>query len=60
MTLCKTRWLPVGLLCLALWPAAAVSQPPALEETRQQLDAFYRQGRYEATNAAVRILPMIP
>ncbi len=42
MTAKKTGWLSAGLLCLALWPGAALAQAPALEAARQQLDAFYR------------------
>ncbi len=46
MTEKKTGWLSAGLLCLVLWPGAALSQSPTLEVTRHQLDSFYRQGRY--------------
>ena len=52
MTAKKTGWLSAGLLCLALWPGAALSQSPALEATRQQFDTFYRQGRYESAIAS--------
>ena len=52
MTAKKTGWLAAGLLCLALWPGAALSQSTALDVARHQLDSFYRQGRYESAIAA--------
>ena len=32
LTAHKTRWLLVGLLCLALWPKLAAAQSPELME----------------------------
>ena len=58
MTAKKTGWLSAGLLCLALWPGAALSQSPTLEATRQQLDTFYRQGRYESAIASGQAFPV--
>ncbi len=42
-----TRWLLVGLVGLALWPAAAHEQSPALEEAYKGFVDLYAQGRYQ-------------
>ena len=36
MTRNRTRWLLVGLMCLALWPGAACTQSDALLKAHQQ------------------------
>ena len=46
MTRNITRWLLVGLMCLALWPGAARAQSDALKEAFRQGVALYKAGRY--------------
>ena len=43
----KSRWLLVGLVCLALWPAEAHGQSPALDEAYSRFVDLYSQGHYE-------------
>ena len=46
MTTNKTRWLLVGLLCLALWPGAAHGESPELMDAYNRYSELYAQGRY--------------
>ena len=44
MTRNITRWLLVGLMCLALWPGAARAQSDALKEAFTQGEALRKAG----------------
>ncbi len=46
MTTHKTRWLLVGLVCLALWPAHASAQGGPWETYRAAGDKAYQRGNY--------------
>ncbi len=47
MARAKTSWLLAGLLCLALWPAAAHAQSPELLDAYNRFSELYAEGRYE-------------
>ena len=40
-----TKWLPIGLLCLALWPGTTHGQSPEFIDTYDRFARFYTQGR---------------
>ena len=42
-----TRWLLAGLLCVALWPAAARAQSPELMDAYERYSELYAEGRYQ-------------
>ncbi len=46
MTTNKTRWLLVGLVCLALWPAHTSAQLGLWDTYRAAGDKAYQQGNY--------------
>ncbi len=46
MTTHKTKWLLVGLVCLALWPAHASAQGGLWETYMDAATAAYHQGNY--------------
>ncbi len=46
MTKHKTRWLLVGLVCLALWPAHPSAQGSLWETYMDAATAAYQQGNY--------------
>ncbi len=46
MTMTKTRWLLVGLVCLALWPAHASAQGGLWETYNNAGVKAYQQGNY--------------
>ncbi len=46
MTTDKTRWLLVGLVCLALWPVHAFAQGGLWETYMAAATAAYQQGNY--------------
>ncbi len=69
MIMTKTRWLLVGMVCLALWPVAGCAQsaehPEVERALREVLDAheryeeLYAQGRYqEALPFAEKVVRM--
>jgi tetratricopeptide (TPR) repeat protein len=43
----KFRWLFVGMLCLALWPAQALTQQSTWEQHMLAGNTAYRQGKYK-------------
>ncbi len=49
MTTVKTRWLLVGLVCLALWPAYTSAQGGLWETYMAAATKAYQQGNYPET-----------
>ncbi len=43
----KTKWLLIGLLCLALWPGTTHGQSSEFIYTYDRFAQFYAQGRYQ-------------
>ena len=43
----KTKWLLIGLLCLALWPGTTHGQSSEFIDTYDRFAQFYAQGRYQ-------------
>ncbi len=43
----KTKWLLVGLVCLALWPPAAYGQSSELVDAYYRAGALYAEGHYQ-------------
>ena len=69
MIMTKTRWLLVGMVCLALWPVAGCAQSPEHPEVERALrevwdahkryEELYAQGRYqEALPFAEKVVRM--
>ncbi len=46
----KIRWLPAGLVCLALWPVAVLGQEEVWKKYSEEGLKVYQQGRYAETN----------
>ncbi len=43
----KTKWLLIGLLCLALWPGTTHGQSSEFIDSYNRFTQFYNQGRYQ-------------
>ena len=54
MTSNITRWLPVALLCLALWPAQAPAQQESWETYMRAGGAAYRRGNYTEAEKQIK------